>query len=103
MTAHNGVAGNAIHSLVDEPESYDMDDHGQHDQRQAPYPVCAPIHGIVDKEGCENGMGNVHRDLDQSFALAQEKNYPEITMKITRRVHGQTGSIPEMPVKSAYR
>ena len=24
-------------------------------------------------------------------------------MKITRRVHGQTGSIPEMPVKSGFR
>ena len=40
-----------------------MDDHGQHDQRQTPYPVCAPIHGIVEKEGCENGLVKVHQDI----------------------------------------
>jgi hypothetical protein len=35
--------------------------------------------------------------------MAQENNYPDITMKITRRVYGQTEVFPRMPVKSPFQ
>ena len=46
--------------LVYEHEPQNMDDHGQYDQWQSPFPVGAPCR-LHDKIGVESGSGNSHR------------------------------------------
>src|SRR5208282_4916695 len=61
MTALNSSASVAVnHLLADEAEARDMDENGQHDQRQPPSPVRAPSKRVV----CENvkrDLGDPHR------------------------------------------
>jgi hypothetical protein len=49
------------HPLAYGQEARDMDEHGQHDQWQAPSPVGAPRERLIINENSASRLGNSHR------------------------------------------